>query len=65
MLAPFILVLEASRYDEAEPIYKRSLAILEKVLGPQHPDIRAVLQGLSALYRAQGRNKEAGRLLRD
>ena len=65
MLAPFILVLEASRYDEAEPIYKRSLAILEKVLGPQHPDIRAALQGLSALYRAQGRNKEADRLLRD
>jgi hypothetical protein len=61
MLAPFILVLEASRYDEAEPIYKRSLAILEKVLGPQHPDTRAVLQ----LYRAQGRDKEAERLLRD
>ncbi len=65
MLAPFILVLETSRYDEAEPIYKRSLAILEKVLGPQHPDTRAVLHGLSALYRAQGHDKEAERLLRD
>jgi tetratricopeptide (TPR) repeat protein len=26
------------RYSEAEPLYKRSLAIREKALGPDHPD---------------------------
>ena len=27
------------RYAEAEPLYKRSLAIREKALGPDHPDV--------------------------
>ena len=26
-------------YAEAEPLYKRSLAIWEKALGPEHPDV--------------------------
>src|SRR5207248_6642169 len=26
------------KYDEAEPLYQRALAIREKVLGPDHPD---------------------------
>ena len=25
------------KYGEAEPLYKRSLAIREKILGPEHP----------------------------
>ena len=29
------------RYAEAEPLYKRALAIREKALGPEHPDCRA------------------------
>ena len=27
------------RYADAEPLYKRSLAIGEKALGPDHPDV--------------------------
>ena len=27
------------RYAEAEPLYKRALAIREKALGPEHPDV--------------------------
>ncbi len=27
------------RYAEAEPIYQRSLAIFEKALGHEHPDL--------------------------
>ena len=27
------------RYAEAEPLYKRALAIQEKALGPDHPDV--------------------------
>ena len=26
------------RYEQAEPLYKRALVIVEKVLGPEHPD---------------------------
>ena len=27
------------RYADAEPLYKRALAIDEKALGPDHPDV--------------------------
>ena len=27
------------RYADAEPLYKRALAIREKALGPDHPDV--------------------------
>ena len=27
------------RYADAEPLFKRSLAIREKALGPDHPDV--------------------------
>jgi Tetratricopeptide repeat len=27
------------RYDEAEPLYRRSLALIEKALGPERPDV--------------------------
>src|SRR5262245_9756431 len=29
---------EQGRYDEAEPLYRRALAIRERVLGPNHRD---------------------------
>ena len=35
------------RYPEAEPLYERSLAILEKVLGPEHPHVAAVINNLA------------------
>ena len=47
------------RYAEAEPLYKRSLAIREKALGPDHPDVGDSLNNLAELYRAQGRYAEA------
>ena len=34
------LYLSQGRYAEAEPLYKRALAITEKALGPDHPDGR-------------------------
>src|SRR5712692_2428468 len=37
-----------SKYAEAEPLFKRGLAILEKVLGPDHPDVAQVLNNLGA-----------------
>ena len=43
------------RYAEAEPLYKRSLAIVEKALGPEHPHLAIGLDNLGQLYYAQGR----------
>ncbi len=43
------------RYDEAEPLHKRSLAILEKTLGPEHPHVASSLNNLATLYYTQGR----------
>ena len=37
------------RYSEAEPLYKRSLAIREKALGPVHPSVGTSLNNLAAL----------------
>jgi hypothetical protein len=37
------------RLAEAEPLYRRSLAIREKVLGPEHPDVATALNNLAFL----------------
>ncbi|MFZ9740260.1 MAG: tetratricopeptide repeat protein, partial [Prochlorotrichaceae cyanobacterium] len=42
-------------YSEAEPLYQRSLSILEQQLGADHPDTATVLQGLAALNWSQDR----------
>ena len=47
------------RYAEAEPLYKRSLAIREKALGPDHPDVGTALNNLALLHHTQGRYAEA------
>ena len=49
----------AGRYSEAEPLYEQSLAIREKVLGPNHPEVAASLNNLVLLYGKQGRYSEA------
>ncbi len=53
-----------ARYAEAEPLYRRSLAIKEKSLGKDHPDVAATLNNLAELYRTQGRYAEAEPLYR-
>ncbi len=56
------------RYAEAEPLYKRALAIKEKVLGPEHPEVATSLNNLglllnySVLLRATERSDEAERM---
>ena len=46
----------------AEPLHKRALAIREKALGPDHPDVPQSLNSLAALYRATERDTEAAML---
>jgi hypothetical protein len=50
---------QSGRYADAEPLFKRSLAIREKALGPDHPAVALLLNNLAALHRAQGRYVDA------
>jgi len=52
------------KYAEAEPVYQRSLAIREKTLGAEHPDVATSLENLADVYQAQGKYAEAEPLLR-
>ena len=52
------------RFAEAEPLYRRSLGIYEKALGPNHPDVGRSLNNLAALYQVQGRFTDAETLYR-
>ena len=45
---------ERARYTDAEPLYKRALAIREKAHGPEHPDVATSLNNLASLYDNQG-----------
>jgi tetratricopeptide (TPR) repeat protein len=47
------------RYADAEPLFKESLAIVEKTRGPGHLDYSICLNNLAELYRVQGRYTEA------
>ena len=60
-----LLYQNQGRYAEAEPLYQRSLAIGERALGPKHPQVTITLKALTQLYRTQGRNEDAERLLRE
>ena len=53
------LYAHQGRYADAEPLYKRALAIREKALGPDHPDVAASLNNLAELYANQGRYADA------
>jgi Tfp pilus assembly protein PilF len=48
-----------ARYQTAEPLYQRSLAIFEKALGPDHPDVALSLENYAALLRKLDRTAEA------
>ena len=42
---------DQGNYAEAAPLYRRSLAIRENTLGPEHPDVAKVLDNYAALLR--------------
>lgn len=50
------------RYTEAEPLYQRSLTILEKALGPEHPHVATSLGNCALLVRKKGRAKEVDQM---
>ena len=48
-----------NRFDEAEEVYKRAIAIFERLHGPEHHNVAACLSNLAVLYMRQGRYAEA------
>jgi tetratricopeptide (TPR) repeat protein len=58
------LLRRESKYADAEPLYRRALAILEKQLGPEHPDIARSLNNLALLFEFDRRYAEAEPLYR-
>ena len=47
---------------QAEPLYRRSLAIWKKALGPEHPNVAMSLENISELYRKIEKTDEAKQL---
>jgi tetratricopeptide (TPR) repeat protein len=52
-------LFERALFAEAEPLFQRSLAVREKALGPEHPNVAQSLNNLAELYRSQGKYAEA------
>lgn len=53
-----------AEYGKARPYYQRALAIREKALGPDHPDIASTLNNLAILAYYEGDYAAAVRLMR-
>lgn len=53
------LYQEQQKYAQAEPLYERARLILERALGPEHPDLATLLSGLADLYANQRKDKQA------
>jgi hypothetical protein len=49
---------------EAEELYRRALALKEKLRGANHPDVAVTANNLAVLYKHQGRYADAERLYR-
>ena len=58
------LYTDQSRYTDAEPLLKRSLAIRERALGPDRPDVVQSHNNLAVLYIYQGRYGDAEALFK-
>jgi lipopolysaccharide biosynthesis regulator YciM len=55
------LCLAQDRASEAEPLYVRSLAIAEKVFGPDHPVVADILDEMMHCYEKRGKEADARR----
>jgi tetratricopeptide (TPR) repeat protein len=47
------------KYAVAEPLYGRSLKIVEKALGPEHTQVATTCENMAGLYRQIGKKDEA------
>ena len=49
-------------YAQAEPLYRRALAILTKAVGPEHPNVATMLGNYADLLRKMDRDSEAEKM---
>jgi tetratricopeptide (TPR) repeat protein len=49
-------------YHDAEELYARALAIEEQSVGPNHPEVAAMLNNLAQIYGFEGRYDDAEKL---
>jgi len=54
--------LSKNRFELAEPLFKRSLSLLENTVGDTHPDLAPVLDNYAKLVRISNRPALADRL---
>ena len=54
-----LLYYSQGKYNEAELLYQQALALRQKLLGNDHPDVASSLNNLALLYYSQGKYKEA------
>jgi tetratricopeptide (TPR) repeat protein len=54
-----LLYYSQGKYKEAEPLYQQALALRQKLLGDDHPDVATSLNNLAGLYKSQGKYNEA------
>src|SRR5205085_2146782 len=47
------------KYEQAEPLFQRALAVSEQALGPNHPSTAQSLNNLALLYDSQGKYEQA------
>jgi tetratricopeptide (TPR) repeat protein len=52
------------RYEEAEPLFRRALAVNEKSLGADHPRVAMTLENYARLLKGAKRKREATALQR-
>ncbi len=57
-----LLYKNQGKYAEVEPLYQRALAIAEKALGPEHPDVATISESYATLLHETGRSAEAAEL---
>jgi tetratricopeptide (TPR) repeat protein len=54
-----LYLYERAQYAEALPLFRRALTIIEKALGPNHPDMATSINNLAYLYDSQGKFEQA------
>src|SRR5207249_12110872 len=50
----------AGKYDKADWLVRKALVAAEQALGPDHPELTALLNNLGVIHKYQGRYREAG-----
>jgi hypothetical protein len=57
-----LLYKDQGNYTEAETHYKQSLAIVEKAIGPESPEVQILLKNMAELYQEYGKEAKLKRL---